>query len=219
MYIIMRRILFLTPLALVFISLNACKWWGPRDAGFEFAPQMYHPIAPEPYNQREYNPYFADGKNMQAAPTGAVARGKMDYYYPYPKTNEGYEQAGKELKNPLPSTPENVDEGKRLYSIYCQHCHGESGKGDGPIIKAEKFPNPPPYDGPRVKALSDGKMFHSITYGINVMGAHGSQLSPAERWKIIHFIKSVRGEPIEAPKDEKDKDKTASDSTAKAAKH
>lgn len=213
----MKKLVFVSLSVCLAMSLTSCKWWGERDAGVEFAPQMYHPISPEAYNQQDYNPVFADGKNLQAPPVGTVARNKLDYYYPYPKTNEGYEQAGKELKNPLPHTPENVDEGKRLYNIYCQHCHGENGKGDGPIIKAEKFPNPPPYDGPRVKALSDGKMFHSITYGINIMGAHGSQLSPTERWKIIHYIKSVRGDaPSDTPTDA-NKDAKA-DSTAKGTK-
>ena len=33
--------------------------------------------------------------------------------------------------------------------------------------------------------LTAGHIFHSITYGLNAMGPHASQLSEEERWKIV----------------------------------
>lgn len=185
----------------------------PKKPHVEYAPQMYAPIAPESYTQLRANPFFKDKKNMQEPVPGTVARGKADYYYPYAANNDGYEKAGAELKNPLPYNKENVDEGKRLYQIYCQHCHGKTGKGDGPV--APKISTPPDYAGTRVKALTDGKMFHSITNGYNPypskgMGAHGSMLSPTERWKVIHYVKTLAGTAVtdSTKKDAKvDKDK------------
>ncbi|MCS6905655.1 MAG: cytochrome c [Bacteroidia bacterium] len=168
----------------------------------EYAPQMYRSKPLEPYQQTEYNPYFKDGKNMQDPVAGTIARGKSDYYYPYEPTPEGYERAGKELKNPIPFTKENVEEGKRLYGIYCKHCHGTNGAGDGPV--AAKISQPPPYNSARVKALTDGAIYHSITYGYNPypakgMGPHGSMLTPSERWKVVHYVKTLRGDPIPSP--------------------
>jgi mono/diheme cytochrome c family protein len=165
----------------------------------EYAPQMYRPKALEPYQQTEYNPYFKDGKNLQNPVAGTIARGKSDYYYPYEPTPEGYEKAGKELKSPIPFTKENVEEGKRLYAIYCKHCHGANGAGDGPV--APKISQPPPYNSARVKNLTDGAMYHSITYGYNAypakgMGPHGSQLSPTERWQVVQYVKTLRGDTI-----------------------
>lgn len=168
-----------------------------RDTGLEYAPQMYHSIPPEPYSQITYNPVTPDGKNLMEPVNGTVARGKTDYYYPYENTTEGYEKAGAELKNPLPYTQEHFDEGKRLYSIQCQHCHGEKGKGDGAVAKKAAYPAvPPAYDSQRVKDLTPGKIFHSITYGYNVMGAHGYALSPTERWQLVHYVQSfTKGKP------------------------
>ncbi len=162
-----------------------------RDTGIEYAPQMYHSIPLEPYSQLAYNPYLPKGMNAQAPVEGTVARGKMDYYYPYPNTPEGYEQAGKELKNPLPYTIENIKEGKRLYMHFCVYCHGPKGMADGILVQKGKFP-PPPIKFPERKDLPEGKMFHVITYGKGLMGSHASQLTPKQRWQIIQYIRILQ---------------------------
>ena len=131
---------------------------------------------------------------MRTPPLGTVAQGKADWYYPYPKTTEGYEQAGKEWRSTMPFTEENVAIGKEVYVKLCSHCHGASGKGDGPIIAAGKFPNPPSYDSQRIKDLTEGKIYHSIFHGINIMGAHGSQMTPTEIWQVVQYIRTARGE-------------------------
>ncbi|MCS7188673.1 MAG: cytochrome c [Bacteroidia bacterium] len=174
------------------IFIAACASQDPRDPGIEYAPQMYHSIPLEPYSQIDYHQYTPDGKHLLSPVQGTVARKKISYFYPFPNTNEGYEEAGKKLTNPLPKTPENVAEGKRLYELYCIHCHGEKGDGQGSIVQAGKFPPPPSYYGVQLRDLPEGKMFHSITYGKNLMGSHASQLSPEERWKVIMYVQELR---------------------------
>jgi len=190
----MKRLLSLSVLGLVSLFyLGGCAAKSdPRDPGIEYAPQMYHSIPLEPYSQVDYYPYLPQGKHLIEPVAGTVPRGKADYIYPFLNTNEGYEEAGKKLKNPLPKTPENLAEGKRLYELYCIHCHGEKGDGQGSIVQDGKFPPPPSYYGPQLKDLPEGKMFHSITYGKNLMGSHASQLSPEERWKVIMYVQALR---------------------------
>jgi hypothetical protein len=36
-------------------------------------------------------------------------------------------------------------------------------------------------------------MYYIITYGRNTMGAHGSQVNPVERWKIVYHIDKLVG--------------------------
>ena len=36
--------------------------------------------------------------------------------------------------------------------------------------------------------LKAGHIFHAITYGLNAMGPHASQLSEDERWKITLYV-------------------------------
>jgi mono/diheme cytochrome c family protein len=171
----------------------------PDQTGLEYGPDMYHTIAPDPYSQRAYNPLFADGKNLLTPVKGTIARGKDGWYqYPYPNTNEGYEAAGKEVTNPLPATEDNLAQGKYLYTLYCTHCHGEKGNGAGLVAAAGggKFAGVPSYIEGALVDLPDGKMFHTITYGKNLMGSHASQVQPQERWKIIHYINKLQADAV-----------------------
>lgn len=193
--------LFLSGLAVV--SISSCGR-GPNDPGVEYAPDMYVSKGYEPFSQledqkrmvvdngKEY-PINPDGKNMREPVNGTIARGQIDYYFPYAKTPEGYEAAGTELKNPLPASEENLAEGKRLYEVNCTPCHGAEGKGDGTIVQDGKYPPPPAYDSDRIKNTSEGKMYYSVTYGKNLMGSYASALSPKERWQVIHYIKTLSG--------------------------
>jgi hypothetical protein len=100
----MKRLLSLSVLGSVSLFyLGGCAAKSdPRDPGIEYAPQMYHSIPLEPYSQVDYHPYLPQGQHLIEPVAGTVPRGKADYIYPFPNTNEGYEEAGKKLKNPLP---------------------------------------------------------------------------------------------------------------------
>lgn len=179
------------------ILLWGCAAVDPRDPGIEFAPQMYHSIPLDPYSQTDYYSYSADGKHVREPVAGTVPRGKADFIYPFSNTNEGYEEAGKKLKNPLPPTSENIAEGKKLYEHYCIYCHGEKGNGRGILVEKGKYPQVPSYYGPQLRDLPEGKMFHSITYGKNLMGSHASQLTPEERWKVILYVQQLRAQGLQ----------------------
>ena len=90
------------------------------------------------------------------------------------------------------------EEGKVLYAKYCSHCHGATGQGDGKTVTGGGFPAPPSYSaaqssrGGAMKELTAGKIFHTITYGVNMMGPHASQLNKEERWKITHYVQTLQ---------------------------
>lgn len=150
--------------------------------GYEYMPDMYRSASYETYSE---NPNYADGMTARKPVAGTIPQGFKPY--PYPNTVEGYEAAGTELINPVSKSNKVTAEGKELYNNFCSHCHGEDGTGQGSIVKNEKFPPPPSFK-TQLKELPDGKMFHSITYGKNMMGPHASQLSSEERWKIVHYL-------------------------------
>ncbi len=161
----------------------------PESRGYEYMPDMYRSPS---YKTYEVNTLFADSSSARLPVAGSIPR---DYiFFNYPSSNEGYEAAGRDLKNPFESNAVNIAEGKRLYTNFCMHCHGETGNGDGQLIGTGKFPPPPSYSsgvssrGGNMRDLTDGKIYHTITYGINLMGAHASQVNPAERWKITMYV-------------------------------
>jgi len=168
------------------VLISSCN--DKRSTGWEYAPNMYEHIA---YDPDQKNPNFADGKTAQVPPAGTIPVGFVKF--DYPNTKDGYELAGTEVKTMLPQTQNNYAEGKVLYMHFCSPCHGETGQGDGTVV-AHGFPPPPSYSkgqssrGGAMKDLSDGKIYHTITYGVNAMGSYASQLSPEERWKVIMYV-------------------------------
>jgi hypothetical protein len=60
------------------------------------------------------------------------------------------------------------------------------------LIATGKFPQPPAYNGGALKNLTEGKMFHTITYGKGLMGSHSSQLTKEDRWKVIQYIQELQ---------------------------
>ncbi len=83
-----------------------------------------------------------------------------------------------------------LSKGKELFTAMCQHCHGEKGDGNGPMVASGAYSGVPNY-AERV-ALSDGQMFYSIYYGKGMMGAHRSLLNKKEIWTVIHYIRSLQ---------------------------
>ena len=182
---------FFTAASVAFIS--SCG--DNKSPGWEYARNMYDPIA---YNPDQANENFANKQTAQLPPEGTTPVGFDRVVEEYPNTLEGYNAASTGLKNPVPVTATSLAEGRALYRNMCSHCHGATGNGDGSIIKLDKFPPPPSYStgnssrGGAMSALTDGKIFHTITYGVNLMGPHRTQLSPTERWKIVMYVHELQ---------------------------
>lgn len=181
------RILGITVIAIVAtVIISSCK--DKRSTGWEYAPNMYEHIA---YDPDQKNDNFKDGKTAQLPPAGTTPLGFVRF--DYPNTKDGYEKAGLEVKSTLPQTQANYADGKLLFEHFCSPCHGMTGQGDG-LVVAHGFPPPPSYSkgtssrGGAMKDLTDGKIYHTITYGLNTMGSYASQLEPKERWEVIMYV-------------------------------
>ncbi len=141
--------------------------------------------------------------NAIAGTSGDSNHMALNLPYTIPHTAEGYERAGVELVNPFKTSDEKViADGKHFYNIYCAICHGVEGNGKGNIVASGKYPGvPPSYFEERLLTMPGGKMFHSVTYGINAMQSYAYALSKEERWEVITYIKSLQeahiaGQPI-----------------------
>jgi mono/diheme cytochrome c family protein len=159
-----------------------------RSTGWEYAPNMYEHIA---YDPDQKNPNFKDGKTAQLPPAGTTPVGFVRF--DYPNTIAGYQAASLEVKSPMEQSKQNFADGEVLFQHYCSPCHGMSGQGDGLVVQ-HGYPPPPSYSkgqssrGGAMKDLTDGKIYHTITYGVNAMGSYASQLNPDERWKVVMYI-------------------------------
>lgn len=172
-------------------AVSSCTSQGDNP-GIEYAPDMYVSKGYEPFSQVSKTTINPNGMTMRLPVAGSVARGQMAYIYPYANTAEGYEASSAYMAM-VPPTKANVDEGAVLYNTYCWNCHGKKGGNDGPVIASGKYPPPPwaNYQSEYVQNLPVGKIYHTITYGKGLMGSHASVLSPEDRWKVIHYVKSL----------------------------
>jgi mono/diheme cytochrome c family protein len=97
-------------------------------------------------------------------------------------------------KTPLLINAKNAEgllaKGKELFTAMCQHCHGEKGDGNGPMVLSGAYVQVPNYA--TLANLSDGQMFYSIYYGKGMMGSHGSILSKKEIWTLIHYVRQFQ---------------------------
>jgi mono/diheme cytochrome c family protein len=125
---------------------------------------------------------------------GTIARGYHPFHYG--KGDAEGERAGRELTDPYHPDELTLAKGKMLYEIYCLVCHGEKGKGDGPI--ATKIPPPASYKSDRVMGFLPGRLYQVITMGSNKMPSYAAQLPPDDRWLIITYIRAELQELQEA---------------------
>jgi len=165
--------------------LSSCGKKDANSPGIEFMPDMYRSPSVEVYNE---NHMYIDSMGSRLPVEGTIPRGFMPYSYA--NDTAGYAAAGRELKNPVASTPEVLTDGEELYGKFCVQCHGTSGGGDG--LVAAKLPGAPPAYSGALKSLPEGKIFHSMTYGKGLMGSHASQLTQEERWKLVHYVQKLQ---------------------------
>jgi hypothetical protein len=145
------------------------------------------------YETNSKNPNFEDGMTMRVPVPGTVPRG----FTPFEYTNdpESRIMAGKELINPVITTPEVLLRGKSVYTTFCVGCHGISGEGDGHLFTSGLYPlKPLTLSSTSAVKLKDGEIYHTVTLGIRSMGAHGSQIRPEDRWMLINYIRKLQGE-------------------------
>ena len=102
-------------------------------------------------------------------------------------------EAGRTLVNPIPRSPASLARGRQMYETHCQVCHGESGRGDGPV--GVKFvPQPMELNFDYVQLQPDGQLYYTISHGSIAMPFYRQAIVPEDRWHLINFIKEVFGE-------------------------
>ena len=125
--------------------------------------------------------------------------GHVPYYYE--DTPEGREAAiAANEMNPFPITDQGLITGGNIYNIFCAICHGEEGNGLGYIYDTDKNPQakypaaPANLLRPEYVEASNGRYYHAIMYGYNVMGAYADKMDYEERWQVIHYIRNLQAE-------------------------
>lgn len=203
------------------IFYTSCQSATGNQTGSEYMPDMAHPVSYEAnlfvyYKHNRWgsaedlhklsqprNPVagtIARGMAGQAHESNFTFRpnGAVNYYYA--DTEEDRTRAINEIiNNPYPISDKSLANGKLLYNIQCAICHGDKGDGNGYIVREDggKYPVQPANFllDDFVKA-SNGRYYHAIMYGKNLMGSYADKLSYEERWDVIQYIRSLQASSL-----------------------
>ena len=214
-FVIITGLLFSA--ATIFVSCDS-----KRQPGKIYMPDMAYSRTIESYAELDSTVYTTDVNNkghkiyFNASPvSGSIKMGEI-FAYTLPNDSNGYKMSAA-VKNPFDTikiSEKEMTESGRLYNINCGICHGAKADGNGPLGTTGKIGGIANLTLPAYVDMTDGTMFHSITYGKNNMGSYASQLDRKQRWMIIKYVRSLQGgeEPVEA-----EAPKTDSTATAAAA--
>jgi mono/diheme cytochrome c family protein len=90
-----------------------------------------------------------------------------------------------------------MEQAQRVFQTNCAACHGQDGRGQGPIaqyfVQARQEP-PADLTGARVRGRNDGQLYWLITNGIGNMPNFGNLLSDDERWAMVNVIRAGQGQ-------------------------
>jgi len=92
---------------------------------------------------------------------------------------------------PFPVTADTVNRGQERFQIFCAACHGMTGYGDGLVVR-RGFRTPPSYHDERLRQAPVGHFFDVITNGWGAMPSYAAQVTPADRWAIIAYIRALQ---------------------------
>ena len=92
---------------------------------------------------------------------------------------------------PVEVTPQLLERGRQRFNITCAMCHGLTAAGDG-ITKQYGLATVVTLQDERIRKMADGEIFNTITNGKNTMMAYGPNVTVADRWAIIAYLRALQ---------------------------
>jgi hypothetical protein len=136
--------------------------------------------------------FFADGKSSRMPVAGTIAND--DTHYEDLPVNTGRVTGTTNFVATIPVevTGKLLARGQQRFTINCSPCHGAQGDGNGITKKIGAMAVVANLHDKRIVELADGEIFNTITYGKNLMGAYGANVTVEDRWAIIAYLRALQ---------------------------
>ena len=94
-------------------------------------------------------------------------------------------------KNPVALSDAVLTKARSNYEENCLMCHGEKGKGDGPMAAMLKEKPAELDDAKNMGEMTDGEIYWTITKGEKPMPPFETKLSEDDRWGLVHLMRNM----------------------------
>ena len=100
---------------------------------------------------------------------------------------------GKNDKNPIKVSAENIESGKQTFGFYCVVCHGRDGQNTGVPFAKSMTPPIPSLASSDVQRYTDGQLKWIIENGISPSGMPASKgiLGEDDVWTIVVYLRNL----------------------------
>ena len=127
-------------------------------------------------------------KNQRPAP-GTVAVGHLEEDTNYATGQNAGMYIG---QNPVAITKETLQRGQERFNIYCAPCHDQTGSGHGIVPTRTPSWLPTSLLEQRARNMVDGEIYTVISQGRRSMPAYRFQVSEADRWGIVAYVRALQ---------------------------
>ena len=133
--------------------------------------------------------FFYNGSAMRPPVPGTIALGELreDAAFFEGKNADGSFVA----KSPVEATDAVLERGRNRYTISCQPCHDARGDGKGILFQRANVPTAS-FHQEKILKYADGQIFDVITNGFGMMPSYRWPISPADRWAIIAYVRTMQ---------------------------
>jgi high-affinity iron transporter len=101
----------------------------------------------------------------------------------------------------LPSAPLDIAAGRQIFTESCASCHGSRALGDGPMARTLPTAIPAIGSATATPHLTPTLAYDVASVGIGgtAMPAFGESLTDQQRWEVVNYVYSLRGQPMSLP--------------------
>jgi mono/diheme cytochrome c family protein len=184
-------------------TLIAVFGWSRRSSNRPLEYYLDMKVQPR-YRGQSESKFFADGRSMRMPVAGTVPFGGADYLGSAgsPRLNPELLQAEDDLYRgqsngkwvttfPVKLDAALLDRGENRFNTHCAVCHGKTGAGNG-ITAQHGFVGIANLHQDKYRAMPVGEIFNTITNGKGLMAPYGHQVTPADRWAIVAWVRVLQ---------------------------
>ena len=145
------------------------------------------------HDQPKYIPlrqssFFGDERSARPLVAGTVARGQLRED---PLLYSGKMNGADATMFPFAIDANVMARGQERFNVYCSPCHGQTGRGDGMVVR-RGFRRPPTFHQDRLRDAPVGHVFDVITNGFGAMPDYAAQIKVEDRWAIIAYLRALQ---------------------------